>query len=117
MRLRLRLGMVSVLMLTLLAWSPGLTALAAPHNQFPEVIDLPAAFQPEGVAMGRGTTIYAGSTTSGAIYTADIRTGDGQLLVPAQSGRAALGLEFDPRTGYLFVAGGPTGQGYIYDSS
>jgi hypothetical protein len=83
---------------------------------FPEVIPLPDGFQPEGIAMGRGTTIYAGSTSSGAIYEANVRTGEGRILVPAHTGRAALGLKFDARSGYLFVAGGPTGYAYVYDS-
>jgi sugar lactone lactonase YvrE len=112
---RVKLGIVGLLALTVLALAPGLTA-AAPMANFPEVIALPNGFQPEGVAMGRGTTIYAGSLATGAIYQADVRTGEGSLLVPPQPGRAALGLEFDTRTGYLFAAGGPTGSAYVYDS-
>lgn len=38
------------------------------------------------------------------------------MLVPAQPGRAALGLEFDPRTDLLWVAGGPTGAAFVYDA-
>jgi sugar lactone lactonase YvrE len=53
---------------------------------------------------------------TGAIYQADVRTGEGELLVEPQAGRAALGLEFDDRTGYLFAAGGPTGNAYVYDT-
>jgi sugar lactone lactonase YvrE len=37
------------------------------------------------------------------------------VLVPAQEGRAAVGLKYDERTGLLFVAGGPTGFAYIYN--
>jgi sugar lactone lactonase YvrE len=37
------------------------------------------------------------------------------VLVPAQAGRAAIGLKYDERSGLLFVAGGPTGYAYIYD--
>jgi sugar lactone lactonase YvrE len=66
--------------------------------------------------MGRGTTIYSGSLATGAIYQADVRTGEGSLLVEPQAGRASLGLAFDRRTGYLFAAGGPTGQGFVYDT-
>lgn len=112
---RVKLVIPGFLVLALMALAPGLTA-AAPMANFPEVIALPNGFQPEGVAMGRGTTIYAGSLATGAIYQADVRTGEGSLLVPPQPGRAALGLEFDTRTGYLFVAGGPTGSAYVYDS-
>lgn len=82
---------------------------------FPDVIQLPDGFQPEGIASGTGTTFYVGSIPTGAIYRGDLRTGEGDVLVPAQSGRAAIGLKYDERTGLLFVAGGPTGFAYVYD--
>lgn len=82
---------------------------------FPDVISLPNGFRPEGIAVGKGSTFYVGSIPTGAIYRGDLRTGEGEVLVPAQGGRAAIGLKFDDRTGYLFVAGGPTGFAYIYD--
>jgi sugar lactone lactonase YvrE len=53
----------------------------------------------------------------GSIYAGDLRTGQGAVLVPAQQGRVAVGLSFDARTGYLFVAGGPGGAGYVYDTA
>jgi sugar lactone lactonase YvrE len=112
---RIKLGIGCFLVLAVLAFAPGPTA-AAPMSDFPEVIALPDGFQPEGVAMGRGTTIYAGSLATGAIYQASVRTGEGSVLVQGQPGRAALGLKFDARSGYLFVAGGPTGNAYVYDS-
>jgi sugar lactone lactonase YvrE len=82
---------------------------------FPPVIPLPDGFQPEGIVVGSGTTFYVGSIPTGAIYQGDLRTGEGAVLVPAQDGRAAIGLDYDARSGYLFVAGGPTGQAYVYD--
>lgn len=84
-------------------------------DSFPQVISLPNGFQPEGIATGNGTTFYVGSIPTGAVYRGDLRTGEGAVLVPAQSGRMAIGLKYDPRSGYLFVAGGPTGFAYIYD--
>jgi sugar lactone lactonase YvrE len=36
------------------------------------------------------------------------------VLIPGKPGRQAIGLEIDTR-GRLFVAGGPTGDGYVYD--
>lgn len=81
---------------------------------FPDVIPLPDGFRPEGIAVGKGTTFYVGSIPTGAIYRGDLRTGDGALLVQPQ-GRAAIGLKYDDRTGYLFVAGGPTGFAFIYN--
>jgi sugar lactone lactonase YvrE len=93
----------------------GVMIAAAPAKVFPEVIPLPNGFQPEGIASGKGTTFYVGSIPTGAIYQGDIRTGEGAILVSAQEGRAAIGLKYDDRTGYLFVAGGPTGFAYVYN--
>jgi sugar lactone lactonase YvrE len=101
----------SVLFLLVLALSVG-TALAQP---FPKIIPLPNGFQPEGVAIGYERTMYSGSLANGAIYRANLRTGEGQIAVPPQDDRVAAGLSFDMRSGFLFVAGGPTGSGYVYD--
>jgi sugar lactone lactonase YvrE len=84
---------------------------------FPEVISLPNGFQPEGITVGPGTTLYAGSRATGAIYKVDLRTGEGESLVQPQAGRAALGLKYDSRTNYLYVAGGATGNAYVYEAS
>ena len=88
---------------------------AAPLKAFPDVIPLPNGFQPEGIAVGKGHTFYVGSIPTGAVYRGDLRTGEGDVLVPAQAGRAAIGLKYDERTGLLFVAGGPTGFAYVYN--
>jgi sugar lactone lactonase YvrE len=81
----------------------------------PDLISLPNAFQPEGIA-ARGNFIYVGSIPTGAVYRADITTGTGSVLVPAQAGRAAIGLKVDGR-GRIFVAGGGTGQAFVYDAA
>lgn len=91
------------------------TGHAEAASTYPEVIDLPAGWLPEGIAIGRGQEIFSGSRADGAIYRADLRTGEGRIVVPGQSGRVAVGLSFDERSGYLFVAGGGTGAGYVYD--
>jgi hypothetical protein len=88
---------------------------AANNAPFPDIIPLPNGFQPEGIASGEGTGFYAGSIPTGAVYHGDLSTGTGDLLVPAQEGRAAIGMKYDDRTGLLFVAGGPTGYAYVYD--
>lgn len=100
--------------LLVVALSLSMVAATSPES-FPEVIPLPNGFQPEGIAIGRGTTFYVGSIPTGAIYRGDLRTGTGAVLVPPQTGRQAIGLKYDARTGLLFVAGGPTGYAYIYD--
>jgi sugar lactone lactonase YvrE len=59
--------------------------------------------------------IYSGSRANGAIYAADLQTGEGEIVVPGVEGRVAVGLSFDPRSSYLFAAGGGTGDGYVFD--
>jgi hypothetical protein len=43
----------------------GSTAFA--KTSFPETIPLPNGWQPEGIAVGNGTTFYVGSIPTGAI--------------------------------------------------
>jgi sugar lactone lactonase YvrE len=81
---------------------------------FPETIALPNGWQPEGIAIGRGTTFYVGSIPTGAVYRGDLRTGKGAPFVQGATGRAAVGVDFD--RGLLFVAGGTTGKGFVYDA-
>lgn len=90
--------------------------LAAPSiaQPFPDVIPLPTGFQPEGIALGKGTTFFVGSIPTGAVFRGSLRTGTGDVLVPAQAGRAAIGLEVD-RRGRVLVAGGDTGSAWVYD--
>ncbi len=93
-------------------------ALAAPaalaKSAFPSVIPLPNGWQPEGIAIGKGTTFYVGSIPTGAVFRGDLRTGQGTTLVPGQTGRAATGLKYD--RGRLFVSGASTGKAFVYDA-
>lgn len=88
------------------------TALA--KSSFPATIALPNGFQPEGIAVGKGSTFYVGSIPTGAVYTGDLRTGMGKILVPGAAGRAATGLEYDH--GRLWVSGAGTGKAFVYDA-
>ncbi|HEX2119679.1 MAG TPA: hypothetical protein VHF91_10890, partial [Acidimicrobiales bacterium] len=83
---------------------------------FPEVIDLPPGWQPEGIASGRGTTVYSGSRVSGDIVAVDLLTGRLHPVVDAPAGRTAIGIEQD-RKGRFWVAGGATGAVYVYDEN
>lgn len=97
------------------ALSAGLMAPAsAAPPVFPDKVSLPEAWEAEGVATGRGTDVYAGSLATGAVWKADLRTGEGSVLVEENPGGAAVGLAVD--RGVLFVAGGLSGQGYAYDA-
>jgi sugar lactone lactonase YvrE len=80
----------------------------------PNIIELPIGFQPEGVAIS-GNSLFVGSIPSGRIFKADIATGQGQVLVESIPGRNSIGLKVD-EVGRLFVAGGQTGQAYVYDA-
>ena len=91
-----------------------LVAAPAGATRFPSVIPLPEAWNAEGIATGPGFSVYSGSLASGAVWKGDLRTGKGRVLVPAQTGRVAVGLKHS--RGLLFVAGGPTGSAYVYDA-
>ncbi len=88
------------------------TAAAKP---FPDTITLPGATSAEGIAIGAGSTFYAGDLVLGDIYRGDLRSGAASLFIDAPDGRMALGLKADVAHGLLFVAGGFTGQAYVYD--
>jgi hypothetical protein len=95
------------------------TVLGFGPPPFPTAIPLPVDFGPEGIATGSGTTFYVGSlapATSGQILVGDLRTGEVSELV-APTGRAALGMKYDPRSVLLFVAGGATGSATVYAAS
>lgn len=90
---------------------------ARPDAALPEQIALPNGFRPEGMVFGYGPVLYVGSLVDGAIYAANARTGEGNVLVEGKAGRIATGLEFDPRTGRLYVSGGATGAARVYDAA
>lgn len=83
-------------------------------GQRPHVIDLPPGFEPEGIVTSGANRFFVGSIPTGAVRRGDLRTGATSAFVPAQEGRRAIGLSLGD--GMLFVAGGPTGHGYVYDA-
>ena len=89
------------------------TIAAAP---FANPVPLPDDFAPEGIAVGTGSTFYAGSLVDGDIYRGDLRTGEGSVFVHAPAGRQAAGLKVDEAQHRLFVAGGATGAAFVYDT-
>lgn len=109
--------------LTVIVVVTALLSIALPASaggsSFPEVVPLPDGIGPEGIASGSGTEFFTGSLATGAIYKGDLRTGAGGFInEPADFAipRAALGMKHDPRSDVLWVSGGPTGQGYVYDA-
>jgi sugar lactone lactonase YvrE len=99
----------------------GFNTVAA-QETFPEVFNIPNGWQPEGIAVGRGTDFFVGSLLNGAVYGGDLRTGEGEIVVPPQEGRIAVGLAVDKRSNAIFVAGGGPllgpipGSAYVYDA-
>jgi hypothetical protein len=91
-----------------------LLAVPAAAQPFPDTVPLPDGFRPEGIARGSGSTFFVGSLSTGALFRGDLRTGDGDILVPGQAGRSAVGIEVDEHL-RVFVAGGDTGDAYVYD--
>ena len=102
----------ALLLITMAVLSPSAVSAQA---VLPDVISLPAGWQPEGIARGRGTTMFSGSLASGDVLAVDVRTGGSHLVVDAPPGRTAAGLKQD-RWQRLWVAGGATGQAYVYEA-
>ena len=90
-------------------------ATAAVAANWPERIDLPNGFQPEGIASGKGAELYAGSIPTGEVRRVDPRKGTTEVVVPGAEGRAAIGLKHDAQR-RLWVAGGTTGQAFVYSA-
>ena len=90
--------------------------VTATAKSFPETITLPGATSAEGIATGIGSSFFAGDLFKGDIYRGDLRSGSASLFIDAPDGRMAVGLRVDVPHDLLFVAGGFTGQGYVYNA-
>lgn len=96
---------------------------SAPAEPFPDSIDLPTDFFPEGIAID-GRTAYVGSLAGGAIQRQNIVTGESEQFAPSPGpAQLAVGMDVDDR-GRLWVAtGGPvltpfTTSGFrVYDTA
>ena len=73
---------------------------------------------PEGVTAVDGT-FYVTSTTNGAVFRGRLGNSQTQVFLPGgRDGRTtAVGLEVTPDGSRLVVAGGSTGQVFVYDTS
>jgi len=100
-------ALAALLALTTFAASPAVARHG--HHNLPHTIDLPNGWQPEGITTD-GKFVYSGSLADGAIFRANVRTGNGKVLAAGATGRVAAGLDYDRRRDLLWVVGGPTGQ-------
>ncbi|MBV7337940.1 superoxide dismutase [Chloroflexi bacterium TSY] len=107
------------LFLTLVIATPlaAISNITQTADAFPDLIPLPNGWRPEGITSGTGATAYVGSLGTGAIYRVDLATGEGEVAVPPQDGRIAVGLAYDQRSDLIFAAGGRGGAGYVYHAS
>jgi hypothetical protein len=97
---------IAVLAFVLAAWP---ATAAPPDKNFPDRIDLPNGFFPEGIESGRGTSFFVGSLIDGAILRGDLRTGSREELAPGETGRVSVGIAYEAGRNRLWVAGGGSG--------
>ncbi|MCG5460769.1 superoxide dismutase [Micromonospora sp. NPDC053740] len=114
MRKRLSLLLVPLLAAATLV-SVGAPAAAHPAKPFPTRIALPNGFTPEGLTIGRGTTVFVSSILDGAVWRGDLRTGHGSVLIPGTPGTDKAGIKLDPR-GRLWTADFSGGGASVYDA-
>lgn len=110
----------AVALTALLAAGMSTAAIAAPGSPpgggaAEELIALPNAFQPEGIAIDPRGIAYFGSLADGDIYAADLRTGEGEVIADGP-GTSSVGLKVDQH-GRLFVAGGSGGDARVIDTA
>jgi len=111
-----KLSLATIILLAL-----PIVAANAGDKAFPKIVPALAGAPPEGFTIGKGHTAYNGSI-DGSIYKLDLRSGQGEILVPAEPGFDwetqcfKLGMRVDPRSNYLFVAGCINGDAYVFDA-
>jgi sugar lactone lactonase YvrE len=116
-RLRTTHARRSVVALVLVTLVVGVPAGAAGSSPRPELIVLAGASSAEGIAAGEGNTFFAGDLFSGDVFRGDIARGTASLFIDAPEGRQAVGMIVDIPHRLLLVAGGFTGQAYVYDTT
>jgi sugar lactone lactonase YvrE len=107
---------IPLVILTALVVAPTPAVATPSEGHRASTIVLPGATSAEGIAKGRGSTFYAGDLFAGDIFRGDVQSGTSELFIDAPEGRQAVGMVFDRRHDLLFVAGGFTGQAYVYDT-
>jgi len=93
-----------------------LAAAPVAASPFPNQINLPNGWQPEGITSD-GTTLYVGSLKDGAIWRGTLQSGMGDIFIPGVGGRMAVGIDFDGEHQRLWVAGGGGSSIRVYDAT
>ncbi len=96
---------------------------SAPADPFPDTIELPVDFFPEGIAIDERIA-YVGSLAGGAIQRQDIKAGTSSQFAPSPGpGQIAVGMDVDSHDRLWVATGGPvldpaTNSGFrVYDTS
>ena len=100
--------------LTALIAMAAVTPTAVADNPDRAIV-LPGATGTEGVARLNGSTFFAGDLLTGDVFRGT-NQGVATKFIDAPDGRFAAGMKADTSDKLLFVAGGPTGQGYVYST-
>jgi sugar lactone lactonase YvrE len=113
-RRRAAIGLVALA--SLLVPAPVVAAGQPQSEDGHSVIVLPGAKGAEGIAAGEDDTFFAGDLATGDIFRGDIHKGTAKKFIDVPDGRVAVGMKADTRNDLLFVAGGPSGKAYVYDT-
>ncbi len=81
-------------------------------------IDLPKAYQPEGITRGPDNLAYVGLLTGGGIVRVDLASGLTDFLVPPgpRSERAIAGVTYVPTHGLIYACGAWFADGFVFDA-
>lgn len=93
--------------------------MAEPTAEARDLIQLPEGFAPEGIAVSDDGEFFVGSMSgemAGQILTGDVQSGEVRELVAA-NGMPALGIRHDAASNLIYVAGGGSGGGRVYDAA
>jgi len=103
--------------IALVALSLPLQSIIAADTPRPDIVYTLDGSQPEGFAIGSGTTAY-NSSPDGSIYKMDLQTGAGEVLVPVVDPMdcTKLGMRVDSRTNNLFVAGCTNSNALVFNA-
>jgi streptogramin lyase len=102
---------------------PAVARPAGSSGNFPDQINLPRGFAPEGIESGRGTEVFVGSLVDGDIWRGDVRTGTGAVFADTDSPKGSVGMAYEASRDRLWVAGGGPAFGFgvgdvrVYDAS
>jgi hypothetical protein len=99
-----------------LALVAGAVVVPATANSFPDQINLPPGWQPEGIT-NDGTTLYVGSLVDGAIWRGTLESGEGAEFINGEDNQMAVGLDYEGAHDRLWVAGGGGHSIRVYDAT